>query len=101
MLARSLPDSAIAQFLAVTASVARIETVMAVPMDMAMTESMPPSHRLFRNAKVSTMSAPEQGRMPTAAMAVLAVFQSNRSPESRAGSGACEWPQEGQTSPGP
>ena len=82
------PDKATAQFFAVTARVASTETVIAVPIDMAITDRMPPSQRLFRKAKVSTISAPEQGRMPTAAMAEPAVFQSKRSPVSRAGSGA-------------
>ena len=37
--------------------------------------------------------------MPTAATADQAVRQSKRSPDSSAGSGACEWPQVSQTSP--
>ena len=97
----SLPSPAIttAQFFAVTASVASTETVIAVPSAMPSTERMPASHKPFSKAKESTISAPEQGLMPTAATADHAVRQSKRSPARRAGSGAWEWPQVAQTSP--
>ena len=96
---RPSPANATAQFLAVTAMVASTETVIAVPTAIASTDRMPPAHRPLRKAKLSTISAPEQGRMPTAATADHAVRQSKRSPDSSAGSGACEWPQVSQTSP--
>ena len=76
-----------------TASVASVETVIAVPSAIASTDRMPPTQRPFRKAKVSTISAPEQGRRPTAATADQAVFQLKRSPASMAGSGAWLWPQ--------
>ena len=81
------------------ASVYLAAAVIAVPIDMARTETMPPSHNPLRKAKVRTISAPEQGRSPTAATAVHAVRQSKRSPEISAGSGAWLWPQVSQTSP--
>ena len=82
-----------------TAIVASAETVIAVPTAMAKTDSTPPTHSPLRKAKVSTISAPEQGRRPTAATADQAVFQLKRSPDSIAGSGAWLWPQVSQTSP--
>src|SRR5690606_397447 len=93
------PERATAQFFAETASVASSDTVIAVPSAIAKTETIPPSQSALRKEKVSTISAPEQGRMPTAATADQALRQSSRSPARREGSGACEWPQEEQTSP--
>jgi hypothetical protein len=84
---------------AAVAAKASTETVIAVPSAMANTDSTPPAQSPFRKAKESTISAPEQGRRPTAATADQAVFQLKRSPEIIAGSGACEWPQVAQTSP--
>lgn len=92
MVLPNLPSPAIrtAQFLAVTASVASTETVIAVPSAMPSTDRMPASHKPLSKANESTISAPEQGLMPTAATADQAVRQSKRSPERSAGSGAWE-----------
>ena len=66
------PENFSAAFFAVTASVASAETVIAVPTAMAKTDSTPPATSPFSIAKVSTISAPEQGRSPTAATAAQA-----------------------------
>src|SRR5690606_35713668 len=78
---RPPPASATAQSFAVTASVASIATVMAVPSAMARTDRTPPSQRPLRKAKDRTINAPEQGRIPTAVTAAQAALRSRRSPE--------------------
>ena len=96
---RPSPPMATAQFFAITASVARTETVIAVPSAMAKTETMPLTHSPFRKAKERTTSAPVHGRKPTATIAAQAVLQPKFSPEISLGSGAWLWPQVEQTSP--
>ena len=73
--------------------IASTDTVIAVPIAMAKTEAMPPRSSPFSNAKVSTISAPEQGRMPIARIAEPAPFQSKSLPPRSLGSGMCTWPQ--------
>ena len=81
-------EKRMAAFFAVTASVARIETVIAVPMAMANTDNTPPKKRPFNSANDKTIMAPEQGRMPTARTADHACFKETV-PDSVFGSGIC------------
>lgn len=73
--------------LAMTASVARAETVIAVPSAMAKAETMPAIQRPFSIEKVSTMRAPEQGLSPTATTALQASRTLKSRPEISFGSG--------------
>ena len=79
---------------------ASAETVIAVPRDMAKTESTPPRRSPFNSENDSTRSEPEHGRKPTAITADQASRTEKSLPEIIAGSGAWEWPQVAQTSPG-
>lgn len=75
-------------FLAVTANVANVATVIAVPRAIANTDMMPPKYSPLRMAKVRTINAPEQGRSPTASTADEAVFH-EKSLAINCGSGTC------------
>ena len=78
--------------LAAGLGVAMAATVIAVPMPMTNVEAMPASNNPCASAKTSTMIAPEQGRSPTATMAVSPRRQPP-GPASSLGSGPCECPQ--------
>ncbi|MNE85840.1 hypothetical protein D3C80_1828820 [compost metagenome] len=95
------PAKRTASPLAETAMMASSDTVMAVPSDMASTESTPPRKIPFKSAKLMTMMAPEHGRRPTAMMADHASCRLKFLPLRSSGSGACDFPQETQRSPVP
>ena len=66
---------------------ASAETVIAVPRDMAKTESTPPRRSPFNSENDSTRSEPEHGRKPTAMTADQASRTEKSLPEIIAGSG--------------
>ena len=83
---------------AATASVATAATVMAVPSPITKVEATPIQNSPCASANTSTMIAPEQGRKPTATMAV-SPRRSQCGPFSSCGSGAWAWPQACASSP--
>ena len=81
------PASRTAAPLAMTASVANADTVIAVPSAIAKAETIPAIQSPFNIENVSTMRAPEQGLSPTATTALQASRTLKSRPEISLGSG--------------